>query len=40
MNLQGENKADFIVAEGMLANLLANFNTEFIYNTLVIKLIS
>ena len=33
MNLQGENKADFIVAEGMLANLLANFNTEFIYNT-------
>lgn len=34
MILQGENKAEYITAEGELSNLLANFNTDFIYSVI------
>ena len=34
MILQGENKAEYIAAEGELSALLSNFSTDFIYNSI------
>lgn len=34
MLLQGENKAEYIVAEGELSTLLSNFSTDFIYDSI------
>lgn len=34
MIFQGENKADYIAAEGELSTLLSNFSTDYIYNSI------